>query len=481
MHFKIKEILTNTSSAILFQSGIDVLDKEFKITFAESRIDEDTIFMPVKVKVNTNHVDGFLKIEECIQKGCQVFFFDEIRFGDEKYRNLLLDLINKHKEKIKLVILTKDTAEAHRELARYTRAKRIPNTTKVIAVTGTVGKTTTVEMTYNAIKGGKSIYHRDAQNNIRLWVCQKILDVPDSPDYEYMIFEISGAVQGYLKFFAELLKVDIAIISRVGVENTGIYGSLEEVAKNKLSLLSCVNSNSGGFAIIDDTELLREYSKEYDCEKVFVKSDAHKLVSKGEKGSVFVHDSVEYRTTAIGEHLIANAIKAITVAQKLGVDIPAIQKGLEENMMIGHRWMVEEIDENRTVITDCANNPLDSTLCIIQTFMDLFGHKRNKRIIISNIINLGTYEEDAYKKIAEFLGTLDIQEVICINEKIESIAKYLENNTNIKATRMKETPKITCDCDLVKYLKSTKMEDEAILIKCSFDFGYERTAGFLKE
>jgi|GEM_PF-1448872 len=481
MLYSVNELLENASSTLFIQKGNEFFNKRYKVTALPYAMDENTIFIPIIIEINGKVEDYYLNLENQLKKGIRGFFFDEIRLADEKYRKILFDLLERYKDQIEFVIMTKDTLCTHRELARYTRVKRLPEKTKIIGITGTVGKTTTTEMIYNILKHTKYIFHKDPERNIRFRVCQKLLDVPEDEEFDYLIIEISGASKGYLKFLAELLRVEIAVITKVTIENTGVFGTLEGVGKNKCSLMSCIPNKEGCFAVLDDTELVRKCAEEYDCEKIFVREDGYTLISKDANGSTFIYDGDEYRTTAIGEHFIGNCIKAITLAKRLGIDVPTIQKGLAEKTMLGDRWMIGELNENRTIITDCANNPIDSTMVILKLFLELYGHKKNKRIVISEIRNLGTYARDVYMDLAKHLVNLDIQEAICIHENIECLARYLEENSNIKVTRFSEVPVITKNCELVKYLKGTPMEDEAILVKCSFGLGYEYVAGFLKE
>lgn len=470
MKFNIDEILTATSGYIFYKNSNYNPNKEYEISGITTMINspEDTIYLPNKLKVNIGVVDSFTSIEHVLQNGVRCFFFDEIRFGEKNYNDYLLNLISKKSDKIDLIIMVSDTMLALRGLAEYTRYKKLPKNVKYAAITGSIGKTSTTEMLYYILSVRYKAFRGEPTCNIRYRIMHKFLEAPS--DVEWMIFECSGQLKGYLADFSQLLMPDIAIVTKIANENLGEYRTFQNLAKEKSTIISSMSKNS--VAVLNDQEVLHNASEDYICKKIFAKEGLYQLLKTDNFGSEFIYKNERYHLPVVGVHQIDNAIKAIELTKAIGFTYEEIKQGLSNFVSVGDRWVVDKFENNVEFVTDCPNNPSYDTLVSgINTFMNIYKNSNYKRIIISRITALGDFEYQTYIKIAKYISKLDIQELICVGVELEPLVEYIKNNSSIKVTCFAAPKLIDDDAEFIKYLVKTMYFEQATLIKAQGEDG----------
>lgn len=483
MKFNIDEILTATSGYIFYKNSNYNPNKEYEIYGITAMISnpENTIYLPSKLKVNIGVIDSFTYIEGLLQDGVRCFFFDEIRFNEKKYNDYLLNIITKNSDKIDLIIMVSDTMLALRGLAEYVRYKKLSKNVKYAAITGSIGKTSTTEMLYYILSVKHKAFRGEPTCNIRYRIMHKFLEAPS--DVEYMIFECSGQMRGYLADFSQLLMPDIAIVTKIANENLGEYRTFENLAKEKSTIISSMSENS--VAVLNDQEVLYNASKDYICKKIFAKEGSYELIKTDNFGSEFIYKNERYYLPVVGVHQIGNAIKAIELTKAIGFSYEEIKQGLSNFVSVGDRWVVDKFKNNVEFITDCPNNPsYDTLMSSINTFMEIYKNSKYKRIIISRITALGDFEYQTYIKIAKYISELDIQELICVGVELKPLVEYVENNSSIKITCFDSPELINDDAEYIKYLVETMHFEQATLIKAQGEDGklyYGNTKDILKK
>jgi len=463
MQYSIEEILINTSGVIYYQSErFDKSEQYMPCAVSELCPAQNCIFIPLYIHINSILTDSFWSLERMINLGIRCIMFDRVRFREQKYKNLLDNIIQKYKDKLDLVIMVPDTLHAIFDLANYTRTMKLPKSTKIVAVTGSIGKTSTTEMVYAILKTKYKTYRGVPTVNIRLRIAHKFLEAP--PNVEYLLFECSGQQRGYLKWYSELLVPDGAIVTKIANENLGEYLTLKNLAQNKASLLSAMGENST--AVLNGDPLLRKAAEDYICKKIFVDDKSYELLKTDKDGSEFIYKGEKYFIPVVGIHQIDNAVKAIELTQNLGFTADEIRTGLSQFQAVGDRWVVDKFQSGAVLITDCPNNPsYDTLMSAISTFMDLYKGTKYKRLIISRIKLLGEYEAETYMRLAKYISTLDIQELVCVGEEITSIRDYVSENSNIKVVYFEKPKVIDKNDEFVKYLINTLNFEQATLLK----------------
>lgn len=461
MKYSVSEILDNTSGYIFYQNPKFDQNKLYELCAVSKQLTnlDDTIFIPIYLVINAAPVDTFLVLERYIKSGVRAFMFDENHFLKN---DSLIDLINRNRANIDLVIMVPDTVKAVCDMANYTRINKISKKTKYIAITGSIGKTSTTEMLYGILKQHNSVYRGEAGANVKFRIAHKFLEV--EPNIDYFLFECSGQGRGYLKYFSELIMPDIAVITKISNENLGEYLTLKNLANEKSTLLTAMSEDTA--AIINGDNLLREATKDYICKKVYIDDGDYTLIKSDKEGSEFIYDDEKYFIPVTGLHQINNAIKVIEAAMALGFSTNDIRSGLLAYEPVGNRWVVDKFKNDAILITDCPNNPsYDTLIANIKSFLELYKDAPYKRLVITRIKALGVYEQQTYLKIAKYISTLPIEELVCVGSEITSIYEYVKSHSNIKTMYFEKPTTINENDKFVSYLINTMNFPQATLLK----------------
>jgi UDP-N-acetylmuramoyl-tripeptide--D-alanyl-D-alanine ligase len=212
-----------------------------------------------------------------------------------------------------------DTLQALWALGRFARARFAG---KLVAITGSVGKTTTKEM-LRAILGRLGPTHAaEASYNNHWGVPLTLARLP--PDAAYAVIEIGMNHAGEIAPLARLARPHVALITKVGAAHIGHLGSLAAIAAEKASILTGLEPGGVGVlpASLDtplpaDIDIIR-FGHET--------SEAHLLTFDGTAdGSTVTADicgrPVAFQLGAPGRHMADNAIAALAAGEKLGADI----------------------------------------------------------------------------------------------------------------------------------------------------------------
>ena len=121
-----------------------------------------------------------------------------------------------------------DTLTAYLELANYRRKKL---NFKVVAITGSSGKTTTKELVASTLSEKFKTFKTPLNHNNEIGFCQTIFETPD--DTEVLVLEMGMRGLGEIELLSKYSEPDITIISNVGTAHIGRLGSRENIAKAK--------------------------------------------------------------------------------------------------------------------------------------------------------------------------------------------------------------------------------------------------------
>ena len=153
-----------------------------------------------------------------------------------------------------------NTLTAYLELANYRRKKL---NFKVVAITGSSGKTTTKELVASTLSAKFKTFKTPLNHNNEIGFCQTIFETPD--DTEVLVLEMGMRGLGEIELLSKYSEPDITIISNVGTAHIGRLGSRENIAKAKCEI---VKYQRGNVFIAHDDELIKK-TVEFDGEKIY--------------------------------------------------------------------------------------------------------------------------------------------------------------------------------------------------------------------
>ncbi len=411
--------------------------------------------------------DGHDFLAQVFEKGCRSIIVSDERKVPK--REFLADGIQPD------VILVEDTTKALQDLAQYYLGT-LP-IKKKIAVTGSVGKTSTRDMMYY-IASMKYKTGRNLKNfNNGFGLPLSILEF--APDTEAAVLEMGMDHFGQIEILANLVKPDIALITNIGISHIENLGSREGILKAKMEVTSCFDENST-LVVNSDCDLLCEEnvrgnytlitvgSEEGNCYRV---SDVCDFGDKGIKYTLHREDKAYTISLPVpGAHNAVNASLAIAAGEQMGIDIETAIQGLESAQLTEKRLNIKEKNGIK-VIDDTYNACPASVMSAVNTLMQTEG--KRKIAIIGDMYELGQETENAHREVGEFAGRKKPDLLVCIGEfakgyaegaaehmKAEHILYFAE-----KKDFFEQTERLLAPGDVVLVKASRGMQMEKIVNK----------------
>ena len=298
---------------------------------------------------------------------------------------------------------------------------------KVVGVTGSVGKTTTKQMTYAAIAGfGNTIKTEGNQNN-ELGLPRTIFRI--GRDTEYAVVEMGMSHAGEIERLAKCARPDVGIITCIGVSHIGNLGSQENICKAKLEI--CAGLPEGAPLVLngDDPFLRKAVLPDHVRPVWFSLGDENAdvcalSIQQDEKGMSFVLEDHEEGTflvkiPAMGRHNVANALAAYCAATRLGLNARRVIAGLADFEQTGMRQKVVHI-RGVDVIEDCYNANPDSMKAALAMFRE-YPCKR-RFALLGDMLELGDISRAAHEEVGRQAVENKVDYLITYGEQAKRIA-----------------------------------------------------------
>lgn len=297
----------------------------------------------------------------------------------------------------KRLVMVDDVGAALRELARY---ERLTSGVRVVAVTGSVGKTTTKDLIAECLAYKYRVLKSEGNFNNELGLPLTLLSLDDQ---EVAVVEMGMRGLGQIAELSSIAFPQIAVITNLAPVHLELLGSMENIARAKCEVLDYINP--GGFALVNgDIALLRHEASLHDNPVYFFGLGRDndiilKEVNEDAGGlrlciQVFEEEE-ELVVPFLSESLALNAVAAVTVARQLGVEWSSIRPAIGNFAPSGHRLRIVEINPNITLIDDCYNaNPLSMSAAL----QVMHRHQRGRQTVavLGDMLELGELERQAH-------------------------------------------------------------------------------------
>ena len=332
-----------------------------------------------------------------------------------------------------------DTLNALQKLAIYARKQAVA---KVVAITGSVGKTTTKELLRQVLeKFGKTTYSIASYNNhwgVPLSLANLI------SDSNFGVFEIGMNNEGEISPLASLIKPDVVIITKIAEAHIGHLGSVEVIAKEKAEAFKSVQEN--GVAILNRDDVFYDYLSD-----LAIKAGVKNIISFGkhEQATVRLLDYstenqvysslitaqigdqiLKYPLSFAGEHLALNSLAILACCKHFGLDLTLATQALSSLSAVSGRGLRHELTIDGkpiTLIDDAYNaNPTSmkaglSSLKNIQT--------TGRRIaVLGEMAELGINSKQYHQDLAEVIKTSKIDLVFASGEGMTHLYEALPSH-----------------------------------------------------
>ncbi len=442
--------------------------------------------------------DGHSFIKDAIKMGATAVLISDISII-EKPRDAELE--NQKDINFENVILVEDTLKAYQDIASYIRGK---SDYKVIAVTGSVGKTSTRQMITSALKTSVTTYSSRGNNNNEIGVPLSILEAPS--DTKALVLELGMRAKGEIKILSEISKPDIAIITNIGMSHIEFLGSKENIFKAKSEIL-CGLSKNGLLILNTDDPYLKDL-----CNESYGKIRTMAVTTRKEKdinadlvlrarnivsGKGYVNFKMEAKTPdgkpykidqisipVMGTHNVLNALIGIGCAIELDLDISKSVHGLMDYENVHNRQRIFEYGRY-TVIDDSYNCSPESLEAGIKV-LSKYPSNGRKIAVLGGMLELGEFDLQEHISAGGKCVKHKIDIVLTLGELgkhiSEGVEKYLirlADEGNLAS--LVQNHNFSDQESMVSYLLENILEEDVILIKGSRAFNMDKVALALEE
>lgn len=426
--------------------------------------------------------DGFINSKEVVPGGC---FFgikgdntDGSLYYKEAFKNgasvciisKIYDLDLKGYDD-KTVLISNDVKKCLQDIASY---KRSLFKGAVIAVTGSVGKTSTKEMIANVLKYKYKVLKTIGNQNSQIGLPITILKLKDE---DVMILEMGMSALGHIHNLSVIARPNIAVITNIHENHIESLKTKENIFKAKMEVID--GMENGVLIVNNDDEFLSKINENLKEDIKLLtfginnKSNVMPCNIKDDFITTFDIADIKDLKVTFGVTFIYNVLPTFLIGKLLGLSRSMIKIGINEYIGEKHRLEMINLDNNITIIDDTYNASFDSIKLAIN-----YLNKFNKRkiLVLADILELGKDSKKTHKKIGEELSKTDVCYLITIGKYSKVILKEAKKTGfNGKHKHFKNEKKSR------KYLKSLIKQDDVILIKGSNGMNLINLVNYLKE
>lgn len=381
------------------------------------------------------------------------------------------NVVEKAKKNNTTLILVADTLKALQEIAKYKRSLfNIP----VVAVTGSVGKTSTKDMIASVLSSKYNTLKTKGNMNNNIGMPMTILELNDE---NAMVVEMGMNHFGEIELLTDIAKPTIAVITNIGTAHIGNLGSRENILKAKLEILDGMKKKI--LVINNDNDLLHKFYLEnkdnpeieihtygienksevmgynirlgedsswFDCKiendsenkssvNNFSIRENHAIdndlenkssannVSIGKQNTIDndVNNEFSVEVPVGGLHFIYNSLCAITVANLLNLNQSEIKCGIKNFVPTKNRMDITKLKNGVTIINDSYNASFDSMQMLLN-YLSNFTAKR-RIAVLGDMLELGDYSKELHEKVGKEVAKDNVDILIVSGENSKYIAE----------------------------------------------------------
>lgn len=434
--WNIKDIRSALGSEIITDNISDNIEIE-SIDIDSRRIAKNSLFICIKGDKN----DGHDFIKDALNNGAAIVLASQI---PEEFKN---------NQKI---ILVKDGINCLNKLAIFAREK---SRAKIIAITGSVGKTTVKDICHFLLSNFAKSYSTYGNFNNYFGVPITLANLPK--DLDFAVIEIGMNHSGEIEYLSNMIKPDIAVITTVNSAHIGNFNSETEIAKAKSEIFCGLKKD--GYAIINrdnkyyqlmqdeainyqvttDNIVTFGFNESSDVQISSIDNIQNKLASKISILFKKNQETLSYEINSLNQAVIFNSIICVAIFKTLEININDISNLFSKITLREGRGNIMEIAKDNfkaTIIDDSYNANPTSMLASINYLEEIKKiNKNNAIIILGDMLELGKKELEEHIKIGNNLKNSKIDKIILVGnlmkninqESIKNKVKYFKNSQEV--------------------------------------------------
>jgi UDP-N-acetylmuramoyl-tripeptide--D-alanyl-D-alanine ligase len=304
------------------------------------------------------------------------------------------------------------------DLTKIAKQHRQALDIKIMALTGSNGKTTVKDMLAEIMPESCYVSHGNFNNHLGVPI--NLMSV--RANHDMAVFELGANSKGDIAHTASLLSPDICLINNIGPAHLGGFGSLDGVASAKGEIYQALKP--GGIAIVNDDDVYAHYWDGFLVNKKILRfSSQHQadiyasnIEFKSDGCFAFkIHfsqgESISIQLQVPGRHQVQNALAAASMSYAAGIDVLFIQQGLCQFRGVRGRLNILKGPNGSTIIDDSYN----ANLASIKAGIDVLASYPGIRILaIGDVAELGEHSQVQHEAIGIYAKERGINQLFAV-------------------------------------------------------------------
>jgi UDP-N-acetylmuramoyl-tripeptide--D-alanyl-D-alanine ligase len=383
--------------------GNDIASEKLinRVSIDSRDVDENTLFFAIKGE----RFDGHDFIEDVAKKGVGAIV---------SHKEVSVDVP---------VIYVKDTKEALLQLASFYRHSI--KDLIVIGLTGSVGKTTTKEMTACVMAQKYKTLKTEGNFNNEIGMPRTIFRLDDS--FQCAVLEMGMDGFGQISDLTNSAHPDCAIITNIGVSHIEILGSRDGILQAKLEILEGLKKGSPVFLNGDDDKLGKVKLDDYKVIFFGIDNKNCDVIAENIEEKDFttefiaIKGDIKQKITipTVGVHNVYNALVSFAVGLEYGISPENIAKGLKNYTPSGMRQRIKEV-KGITFIEDCYNASPDSQKAGLNCLCKIA--KGRKIAVLGDMLEMGSFSEQAHRMVGEYAANCGVDVLYTVGKESKYMA-----------------------------------------------------------
>lgn len=299
---------------------------------------------------------------------------------------------------------------------------------KLVALTGSAGKTTTKDMIASVLSQAGSVLSTTGNLNNEIGVPQTLLSIRSS--HQFAVIEMGAGKRGDIAYLMQFVEPDVGLLTNAAAAHIKGFGSEMAVAETKGEIFSqapaaatTVTNLDSPYAVLWQTMIGAHRQIGFGIDNANAPVRATDIESKawGSRFSLHINNDVQTVELSVpGTHNIANALAAASVATALDLSLPTIKTGLEQFSGSKARLQRKTGISGCTLIDDTYNANPSSMASAIAV---LAGQSAPRVLVMGGMAELGELSDDEHRRLLQLAESSTIETIYLYGEQFARVAQ----------------------------------------------------------
>ncbi|MGA2111317.1 MAG: UDP-N-acetylmuramoyl-tripeptide--D-alanyl-D-alanine ligase [Anaerolineales bacterium] len=380
------------------------------------------------------------------------------------------------KAPLRLCLRVDNTLDSMQKIARLWR-ERLPEL-RVVAITGSVGKSTTKELVANVLSTHFATLASETSFNNEIGLPLTLLRATSS--HRFAVLEMGFYLPGDIRLLCEISRPEIGVVTMIGPVHLERAGSLEAIVRGKAELLEALPPSGTAILNYDDERVrgmafssrARVFFYGLDPEAELRASDVTSLGLKGIRFTVsFRGETLHLQVPLLGQHSVHTALRAAAVGLVVGLTWQEILEGLTAPA-VQLRLVTVEGPNGSLIVDDTYNASPDSMIAALNLLAELGGRPM---AVLGDMLELGGFEEQGHRMVGARAAEV-IDELVTIGEK----ARWIAEEAHLQGLSSAKISAYATAEEALPYLKDRIRAGDVVLVKGSHALRLDRIVGSLE-